>query len=598
MKALQKLRDRFEIEALKPAWAEGYGLSSSRADLRAGLTVGVMLIPQGMAYAVLAGVPPIYGLFASLVPLLVYPLAGTSRHMAVGINAIGMLIVAAGLAPLAEPGSARYIGLALVVTISSGLIMFGMGLARLGFLANLISRPVVVGFTSAAAFLIVGSQLGNFLGLDLERSSKLYTMVAQAFEHVPRLDPLALSMGVGSLVLIVGLRQWRKAFPAELVVVGIGAALTWLLGLSNRGLEVIGSLPSGLPHLTVPTVGLATLSDLWPTIVTLTAIHFMTIISLGRIFAARHRYTIDPNRELTAIGTSNLVGGFFQALPVAGSFSRSSVADQAGAHSPIANVFAGLLVGAALLFLTPLFSYIPMPTLAAIIILAGLGLVDIEEMRQLWRTKRSDGYIAGFTFLATLGLGVEEGILLGIVVGIGALLYRISRPHVAELGHLPATHSFKNLERFSEASVVEDILILRVEAGFSFFNAKFLRNYILKKSDDGHRRVRAVVIDGMSINYLDTTALDSLLYVVETLESWGVELHFAGLTGPVRDVVQDSVLMEHLDKDQFHRTPYHAVQHLLERWDREEGTHRLEEYETTAQKDEQEVEPTSEADLL
>ncbi|MDP2497099.1 MAG: sulfate permease [Candidatus Palauibacterales bacterium] len=577
---------------------EEYGPGDARGDLTAGLTVGVMLIPQGMAYAVLAGVAPIYGLFASLVPLLVYPVLGTSRHLAVGVTAISMLIVGASVGDLAQAGTPEYLTLAVLLAALVGALEIVMGLARLGFLANLISRPVIAGFSTAAALIIASSQLGNLLGLELGRSPRVHVLVADAVAHLGNLHLPSLAVGAGSIVGIVGLQRWRPRLPAELIVVAVATVLAWSLGLGESGVELVGDIPAGLPDFAVPDLDPGSLRQLGSTAVTLALIQFMSVISLGRVFANRHRYTIDPNRELMAVGASNLLGSFFQSLPVSGSWSRTTVNEQAGARSALSNVAAAALIGLTLLFLTPLFGYVPMPALAGLIVVAAAGLVDLTELRYLYLARESDGWVALGTFLTTLVLGIQEGILAGIVAATLVLLYRTTRPHVAELGHLRSTRSFRNPDRFAEAEPVEGLLVLRVEAGFSFLNARTLRNVILEKIREEGRDVRAVVIDGMSINYLDTTAVEALQDITNTLDGLGVDLHFAGLTGPIRDVIDDSGLGLWLGSDHFHIDPYHAVLHILERWDLEEGTERADAYRAKAEEEREDVDPTSEAEYL
>ncbi len=577
---------------------DDYRWSDARGDLTAGLTVGVMLIPQGMAYAVLAGVAPIYGLFASLVPLVAYPLLGTSRHLAVGVTAISMLIVGASVGDLAQAGTPEYVTLAVLLAAMVGVLEIGMGLARLGFLANLISRPVIAGFSTAAALIIASSQLGNLLGLELGRSARIHVVVAEVVSHLGSTHASSLALGAGSIAGIVGIQRWRPGLPAELIVVTVATALAWSLGLGEAGVQLVGDIPAGLPEFAVPDLDMDSLGQLGSTAVTLALIQFMSVISLGRVFANRHRYLIDPNRELMAIGASNFVGSFFQSLPVSGSWSRTTVNEQAGARSALSNVAAAALIGVTLLFLTPLFSYVPMPALAGLIVVAAAGLVDVAELRYLYTARESDGYVALGTFVTTLTFGIQEGILVGIVAATLVLLYRTTRPHVAELGHLRSTRSFRNPERFGEAELVEGLLVLRVEAGFSFLNARTLRNVILEKIEEEDRDVRAVVIDGMSINYLDTTAVEALQDITNTLDGRGVDLHFAGLTGPIRDVIDDSGLGLWLGSDHFHIDPYHAVLHVLQRWDAEEGTDRAEAYRETVEEEREDVDPTSEARYL
>ena len=587
------------IEDLIPAaeWLPSYGAPDLRGDLRAGLTVGVMLIPQGMAYAVLAGLPPIYGLYASLAPLVVYAVLGTSRHLAVGVNAPIMVIVAAGLTPLATAGSPEYVGLAVLLTAATGLLLVGMGAAQLGFVANLLSRPVIAGFTAAAALIILFSQLGNLLGLELSRTQYIHVMVIEAWEGLGRASGLSVAMGAACIAALLAFRRWTRIFPGELTVLAVATAATWLFGLGEQGVLLVGEVPAGLPPLAIPELGLEEAGRLGTTVLALALVQFMSVVSLGRVFSARYRYTIDPNQELLAVGSANLLGSLFQAIPVSGSFSRTAVNEQAGARTPLANVFAAGLIGVTLLFLTPLFRYLPMPALGAVIVVAAMGLIDVAELRELFRTKPSDGWVALLTFASVLVVGIQEGILVGVVAAVVKILYRISRPYVAELGHLPATRSFRSLDRFEEAEPLERILILRVEAGFSFFNAKFFREYVLEKSRTD-TRIRAVILDGLSINYLDTTAVDAMEEVVGTLREWGIEIHLTGLTGPVRDVVKRSGLGDFIGEDHFHIAPHYAVVDILERWDEENGGTRLEDYWRSTQQKIEEVEPTAESRFI
>ena len=558
-------------------WLPSYGTFDLWRDTAAGLTVGVMLVPQGMAYAVIAGLPPIYGLYAALIPLLVYPFLGTSRQLITGPVAIDMLIVATGVSMMAAPGSVRYVALAVLLAGLVGLVQIGMGAVRLGFLADLLSRPVIAGFTAAAALIIGFSQLGNLLGIELARSQYVHELIAGAWQNASSVHPISLAIGLGSIGLLVGIRRWRPLWPEALIVV-VGATLvTWALGLGAHGVTVIGDIPSGLPDVEVPTLQWSDVTGLLPTALTLALIQFMSVVSLGRVFAARHNTTINANQELVAVGTANVVGSLFQSIPVSGSFSRTAVNDQAGARTPLSNVIAAALVGLTLLFLTPLFYYLPMPALAAIIMVAGFSLIDVDEITSLFKAKERDGYIALFTAGCTLFVGIQEGILLGIGASMIAVLYRISRPNVAELGHVPGTRLFRDLDRFDQAERIDDILVLRVDASFSFANAEYFKDFILESEQEG-RDIRVVIIDGTSINDLDTTAVEALQSVSETLEDRGIELYFTGLIGPVREVVVRSGLRDTLGDDHFHMDPHEAVMHILEAWDAQDDRERVSAY--------------------
>jgi SulP family sulfate permease len=559
-------------------WLPAYTQEAARSDAAAGLTVGVMLIPQGMAYAMIAGMPPIYGLYAALVPLLVYPLFATSRHLAVGPTAIDMLIVGTGLGAVAQAGTDRYLLLAVVLTAMVGAIQIGMGLAKFGFVANLLSRPVVAGLTTAAAFIISFSQLGTLLGVDLPRSQFVYVQLRQALQHIGEVHMLSLGVGAACIAVLVGLPRWQPLLP-EALVVAVGATLaSWFYGFAEAGVTVVGDIPGGLPAPTLAVPSAGDLRALLPTAGTLALVQFLNVITLGRTFAARHGYAIDANRELIGIGAANLAGGIFRSVPISGSFSRSAVNDQAGASTPLANVFTAVIIALALLFLTPLVYHLPMPALAAIIIVSGVGLVDLSEVRALFRARRRDGAIALFTTACTLIVGIQEGIILGIAASMVAVLYRISRPNLAELGHVPGTRLFRDRDRFPHAVRIQDMMILRVDAAFSFANAEYFKDFLLEKGESEGRNVRVVILDGTSINALDTTAIRALKSTVEALEAQGIELHLSGLIGPVREVVRRSGLHDLMGERSFHMDPHDAVVSILARWDREDGGDRVARY--------------------
>ncbi len=550
------------------SWLPGYTVPALRGDLVAGLTVGVMLIPQGMAYAMLAGLPPIYGLYASLMPLVVYPFFGTSRHLAVGAVAIDMVIVGVGLGALAEAGSARYVELAILLALMVGGIQMLMGVVRLGFVVNLLSRPVIIGFTSAAALIIAFSQLGNLLGVDLPRSQQVFVVLWGAIKRVGEIQPWSLVLGAGGVALLVGLRRWRRLIPGPLVAVVLGTLVVWWLGIDRQGVAVVGAIPMGLPTPSLSSVDAGTVRDLLPTALALVLVQFLSVVSLGKVFAARHRYWIRPNRELFAIGAANFFGSFFRGIPISGSFSRTAVNEGAGAQTPLANAVAAGLIALTLLFLTPLFYFLPIPVLAAIIMVAAFGLLELHELRYLLKAKRIDGALAILTFLATFFLGILQGILIGVVASVVAIMYRISRPNIAILGHLPGTRSFRDIHRNTKAKPIDGILMLRVDASFSFANAEYLKDFIHQHSLDDASAVRAVVIDASTMNDLDMTAVGVLTFVAQTLRVRGIDLYMTSVKGDARDVALRSQFVEILGKDHFFLSPHRAVKHILAGWDR------------------------------
>jgi SulP family sulfate permease len=574
-------------------WIPGYTSEQARHDATAGLTVGTMMIPQGMAYAVIAGMPPIYGLYAGLVPLIIYPIFGSSRQLAVGPVALDMLIVAAGVGALAQPGTDRYVALAILMTALVGVLQIGMGLLRLGFLASLLSRPVIAGLTSAASIIIACSQLGNMLGVELGRSQYVHVLVWEAVQQAGKTHVLTFGLSLGFIGVLVGVSRWLPRVPGPLVVVAGGTAASWAFGLGQEGVAIVRSIPTGLPTPQLWDAGFSDLNALLPAAVTLALVQFMKDASLGRIFAKRHDYELNPNQELLGVGAGNVVGSLFQGIPASGSFSRSAVNDQAGAKTPLANAFAAVVIGLTLLFLTPLFYYLPVPALAAIIVVSGLGLIDLQELRALFRARRLDGFIALFTAGATLFIGVQEGILLGIGASVLAVLFRISQPNVAELGHVPGTRRFRDLDRFEQATRLEDILVLRVDAAYSFANAHYFRDFLLEETRQEGRDVSVVVVDGSSINALDATAVEALFSVANRMEEAGIEMHLTGLIGPVRETVRRSGLHTRIGADRFHLDPHGAVVQVLARWDEQDDGARLEQYLASTDPDKKEATPTA-----
>lgn len=551
-------------------WIHSYTKEEFVADTKAGLTIGVIVVPQVMAYAVIAGLSPIYGLYGSLVPLLIYPLFGTSRHLSLGVVATDMIIIASGAGMIAEPGTAPYISVVLLLTMFTGLVHMALSLLRMGFLVNLLSKPVIFGFTAAAPLIIVFSQLGNILGLDLERSQYVGIIAMQIVQKIEMVNFIALTIGLIGFAMLFLLKKWNPLFPRALVLLVAGGFVVWGFHLQTYGVDVIGPIPSGLPHFEFPGLTLENLRRLIPTVTTLVLVQLMTVISLGKTYANKYKYPINPNREFFALGAANFIGSFFQSPPISGSFSRTVVSEQAGTRTTLSNVVCAAVICLTLLFLTPLFYYIPVAGLSAIIILAALSLIDFDELRYFFRTKPEDGYIAIFTFFSVLLIGIQEGILLGIGGSLFIVLYRSSRPNLAVLGHVTGTRTYRDVSRNPQAEPIEEILILRFDASINFNNAEFIKDFIIQKSEDRNKKIRAVIVDAMSINDLDTTAIEALRSVMETLETWDIEFHFAGMKTPVQKLLTRSGLARSLGGTHFHESTHLAVKYLLEKWDQKE----------------------------
>ncbi|MDX1586507.1 MAG: sulfate permease [Balneolaceae bacterium] len=559
-------------------WISDYESLQFTGDLKAGLTTGMMLIPQGMAYAVIAGMPPIFGLYAGVIPLLMYPLFGTSKQLSVGPVAVDMLIVAAGVSLISNPVNSNYVGLVILLTMMTGVLQLLMGSFRLGALFNFFSRPVIAGFTMAAPIIIAFTQLNNLLGIRLPDTQFVLIIAGEVISKIGQVDIPTFIWGASAIAVLWILNQTLPKLPASVIVLTLGTLIAWLVDLEKQSVEIVGSIPEGLPPISVPQLNFENMRRLLPTALTLALVQFMSVASLGKAFAKRNNYLVDSNHELVAIGASNFMGSLFSSLPVSGSFSRSAAAEQAGAKSPMSNVITSAIVVLTLLFLTPFFYFLPMPILAAIIIVSVFGLIDIKEIKFLYTTKKSEGVIATFTFFCTLLIGIQEGILLGVGASMLTMLFKYSKPAVAELGVIPGTRLFKNLDRNPKAKRIDGVLILRVDASFSFINAEFFRDFILEKSEQQDKNTHFVIIDGSSINMLDTTATDSLKSIIKTLRGWDMELYMSGLKGPVRDVIEKSGLKEFLGPDHYCEDPHEAVERVLEKMDRRDGGNRSRKY--------------------
>ena len=568
------LRKTFKISG----WLPDYNSQKFSGDLTAGLTTGVMFIPQGMAYAVIAGVPPIYGLYAGVIPLLIYPLFGTSKNLSIGPVAIDMLIVAAGVGLIAEPNTERYIKLTILLAMMAGGIQLLMGSMRLGSVLNIFSRPVIAGFTLAAPLIIAFSQLNNLMGIDLPQTQYIFVIIEEFIWQFDYIHIPTFMWGLVAIIVMATFRFWKPIFPISVVLVALSLVLSWATGAAQTGIQLVGDIPMGLPSLSIPDINFNNMRELLPTALTLALVQFMSVASLGQTFAKRHNYIVDANHELVAIGASNFFGSFFKSIPISGSFSRSAASEQANVQTPLANIITSGVIIATLLLLTPIFYYLPMPILAAIIIVSSLNLIDIGEFKFLYKTKRSEGLIAIFTAFCTLLIGIQEGILLGVVASMIHMFYKYSRPNVAELGIIPGTRLFKNLDRNPEAKPIDGLMILRVDASFSFVNADFFRDYVIEKSRERNKSTHYVIIDGSTINTLDTTAIDKIKSMVGTLKNWNIELYIAGLKGPVRDIINKGGLREFMGDDHFYRDPHEAVSHILQKVDKEDESSRLADY--------------------
>ncbi len=531
-------------------WVPAYDRTHLTGDIVAGLTVAVMLIPQGMAYAMLAGLPPIVGLYASVFPLLAYALFGTSRQLAVGPVAMDSLLVALGVGAIAEAGSAAYIALAVLLAGMVGVFQVSMGVLRLGRLVSFLSHPVISGFTSAAAIIIGLSQLKHLLGVDIPRSPHLHELLFAAGQRIGETHLITLGIGVGAILVLVGLKRWNKRIPGALVVVTLGTLATWALGLNEQGVRIVGDVPQGLPSPALPAISAADVLELLPTALTIALVAFMEAISVAKALARRHRYEVDANQELIGLGAANLVGFLFGGYPVTGGFSRSAVNDQAGAKTGLAGAITAGVIAISLLFLTDLFHYLPTAVLAAIVMTAVFGLVDVGELVHVWKVKRADAALLVLTFVVTLFVGIKEGIGAGVLASLALFVHRSTRPHTAVLGRIPGTRVYRNVANYPEAIEQPGVKIWRFDASFYFANADFFRDQIdgLLVRDEA---VSAIVLDASGINDLDASGEATLHEIHARLGAADIRFLIAGVKGPVERVMRRGGLVDLIGEECF-----------------------------------------------
>lgn len=541
-------------------WLPKYNKTLFKGDLAAGLTVGVMLIPQGMAYAMLAGLPPIYGLYASIFPLIIYAIFGTTRQLAVGPVAMDSLLVAAGVGAIATAGSAEYIALAILLAFMVGAILFIMGIFRLGFLVNFLSRPIISGFTSAAALIIASSQLKHVLGLKLESTTYLHETLIEVGKNIGQTNLITLAIGAGSIVVLKLIKKYRPTFPSQLAVVILGIGVVWGLGLVDKGVKIVAEVPEGLPAFGVPAITVDNLQALLPIAITIALIAFMEAISVGKAIQAKHKnFEIDPNQELIALGLANMVGSFFKSFNVTGGFSRSAVNDEAGAKTGMAGVISAILIVLTLLFLTPLFYYLPTAVLGSIIIVAVLGLINVRMVKYLWLTDRADFAMLVATFFGTLFLGMQWGVLVGIGLSLLVLLVKTTRPHYAIMGKIPNEPHYKNVQRFPDLEVADDTLIIRFDAGLYFANVGYFKEVIKKHIKEKGDQLKAFFLDADSINNIDSSAVYALEEIVDECRGQGIKFYIISVKGPVRDVLSKTKLMDKIGRNHFFMQTEHAM---------------------------------------
>ena len=540
-------------------WGRDYDRQTLSDDLLAAVIVTIMLIPQSLAYALLAGLPPEAGLYASIAPIILYAVFGTSRALAVGPVAVVSLMTAAAIGTVAEQGSMGYAAAALTLAGLSGAILVVMGVLKLGFLANFLSHPVIAGFITASGILIATSQLGHVLGIGAGGHT-LPEMVVSLVRGLPQVNPVTVCIGVTATAFLFWVRRGlrpllrrmglgaraadiaTKAGPVLAVVVST-LAVRWL-GLDQMGVRIVGVVPQGLPPLTLPPLSGDLIGMLLVPAALISVIGFVESVSVAQTLAAKKRQRIDPDQELIGLGAANLGAAFTGGMPVTGGFARSVVNFDAGAATAAAGAFTAIGLAIAAVALTPLIHYLPIATLAATIIVAVLSLVDLAILRRAWAYSRADFIAVAATIVVTLGVGVETGVSAGVILSIGLHLHKSSRPHVAEVGLVPGTQHFRNILRH-DVQTDPAIVTLRIDESLYFANARFLEDYVADRVTPDCD-VKHVVLMCSAISDIDLSALESLEAIAHRLATMGVTLHLSEVKGPVMDRLKGCDFLNHL----------------------------------------------------
>ena len=545
-------------------WAKHYDRTAAAKDGLAALIVTLMLIPQSLAYAMLAGLPPVTGLYASMLPLIAYTLFGTSRTLAVGPVAVVSLMTAAALGPLFAVGSAEYAGAAMLLAMLSGAVLLAMAVLRLGFLANFLSHPVISGFISASGILIALGQLKHILGIPVTGENALELahglILGLPSTHLP-----TFIIGTLSLLFLFLVRSrlggWLQKLGMSVHIAGtltkIGPVVALLLaiaavgglGLADAGVRVVGAVPRGLPSLSLPTLDLELAMALLPAAVLISLVGFVESVSVAQTLAAKRREQIEPNQELVALGGANIAAAMSGGFPVTGGFARSVVNFDAGAQTPLAGALTAAGIGITVLLFTPLFHNLPHAVLAATIIVAVLSLVDLAALKRTWRYSRQDAAAMAATMLGVLLVGVESGIMLGVGLSLLLFLWRTSQPHVAVVGQLPGSEHFRNIERFAVVQSPK-VLSVRVDESLYFPNARYLEDRIAELIGR-YPQAEHLVLMCPGVNLIDASALESLEAISARLHTAGTQLHLSEVKGPVMDRLRRSDFLEHFGGQVF-----------------------------------------------
>ncbi len=541
-------------------WGAEYNRQVLSADLLAAVIVTIMLIPQSLAYALLAGLPPVVGLYASILPLVAYAIFGTSRTLAVGPVAVVSLMTASAAGAVAAQGTPEYLEAAITLAALSGVMLAVLGFLRLGFLANLLSHPVIAGFITASGVLIATSQVKHIFGIS-GGGDNWPEMLGNLAANLPDTNFYTLTIGVIATGFLFWVRKGftpllrrfgmgeqaagmtSKAGPVIAVILTIVAVI--LLGLADRGVALVGAVPQGLPPFALPSTDMDLIAQLWVPALLISVIGFVESVSVAQTLAAKRRQRISPDQELIGLGASNIASAISGGYPVTGGFARSVVNFDAGAQTPAAGAYTAGGIALASLFLTPLLFNLPIATLAATIIVAVLSLVDLKTPGRLWRYSKADFAAHMATILITLLAGVEMGVIAGVSVGLLLYLWKASRPHAAIVGRVPETEHFRNVERH-KVLTLPHLLSIRIDESLTYLNARWLEEYVLERVAE-KPELRHVILMCSAVNAIDATGLESLEAINHRLGDGGIGLHLSEVKGPVMDRLKDTHFLDELN---------------------------------------------------
>ncbi|WOJ94126.1 sulfate permease [Congregibacter variabilis] len=546
-------------------WLRGYNRNALASDTLAAVIVTIMLIPQSLAYALLAGLPAEMGLYASILPLLAYAIFGSSRTLSVGPVAVVSLMTATAVGKVAATGSLGYASAAIAMALLSGAMLIGMGLLRFGYLANLLSHPVVSGFITASGIIIALSQLRHILGIQAHGET-LPTLISTLWMQLWAFNGVTLITGTAALIFLFWVRSGlapllcrvgfsasaagmlAKAGPVLVIIVTTLASIA--LDYQTLGVALVGTVPRGLPAFSIPTMDFALWSELAVSALLISVIGFVESVSVGKTLAAKRRQRVDANQELVALGAANVASAVSGGFPVTGGFSRSVVNFDAGAQTQLASVLtAGGIAGAALL-LTPVLYFLPKATLAATIIVAVTSLIDFSLIKLAWRYSRTDFIAVMVTILSTLFFGVELGVLCGILASISLHLHKTSQPHIAIVGEVPGTEHFRNINRH-DVITYPSIVSLRIDESLYFANAGYMESAIYAVIAERDERLKHIILQCTAVNAIDLSALEALEAVTQRLKEQGIMLHLSEVKGPVMDALERTDFLEHLSGQVF-----------------------------------------------